>query len=135
MSKKSLWFHVKSGEIIAKYGIIHHDVFSYTAQGREWFPSEWLFELIVYYTQQLFGFASIRFLIAGIITLQIVTFFIILRRVFSLNRIVSFTLCFLFFVSVSDFLTARPHILAYTFLLINLFFMLLYYFKSKNFLW
>lgn len=129
-----LWFHLRSGEVIAKMGIIHYDVFSHSAVGREWFPYEWLFQIIVYQFQEFFGFESIKYLMAAVITLQISVLYLILRRVFNLNKIFSLISCFLFFASVYDFYSARPHVFAYTFLLINLGLILLFFFKKKNYL-
>ena len=53
-----IWFHVKSGEVMAKQGLIYHDVFSYTANGRDWAPYEWLFQVTTYYFSHFFGFES-----------------------------------------------------------------------------
>ena len=129
-----IWFHIKSGEIIAKMGIIHHDVFSHATHGREWFPYEWLFQIIVFRFQQWFGFESIKYLMSAVITLQIGVLYLILRRVFNLNKFLSIISCFFFYVSVYDFYTARPHVFAYTFLLVNLGLVLLFFFKRRNLL-
>ena len=130
-----LWLHLKSGEIISKYGIIHHDIFSYTAAGREWFPYEWLFQLTIYYVQHWFGLASLRYFSAIFICLMVVIIYKILRTIFNLNRLWSLFVSFYFFVSIFEFLDLRPHIVAYTFLLINLYLIFLYFFKNKNLLW
>ncbi len=129
-----IWFHLKSGELILQKGIIHYDVFSYVTQGREWFPYEWLFQVTLYLWKSLFGFESIKFLIAFFVTLMNVVIYLMLRRFFKLHILYSFLVCFIFTASVFEFFTARPHIFAYTFLLTNLFFILLYYFERKNLL-
>lgn len=130
-----LWFHIKSGEIIAQMGIIHHDVFSFTASNREWFPYEWLFQVIVFYFKQLFGLESIKYLIATVVIVMMIILYTFLRRIFSLNKILALSLIFVFFVSIFEFITQRPQVFAYTFLIINLFLILWYFFKDKNLLW
>lgn len=129
-----IWFHIKSGELIAHRGIIHYDVFSYNTAGREWFPYEWLFQVLVYWMQQLWGFDSIRFLVAGAVVLQSFLLYILLKKVFAVNKFVSLFSVFFFIVSVFEFFTARPHMLAYSFLLANLLLILLYVVKHKNLL-
>lgn len=129
-----IWFHIKSGEIISQLGIIHYDVFSHSASGREWAPYEWLFQVFVYHFQNIFGFQAIKYLMAVVVTIHTGIIYLTLRKVFDLNRILSFSLSFIYLVSVYEFLTARPHLFAYTFLVFNLFLILLYFFKGKNLL-
>lgn len=129
-----IWFHIKSGEIITKMGLIHKDVFSFTALGREWAPYEWLFQVISYYIQQVFGFDSIKYFMAGIITFQAAIFVLLFRKIFRLNLLISFALSFIFISSVYEFFTARPHVVAYTFLMTNLALIFNYYFRGKNLL-
>lgn len=129
-----IWFHVKSGEIIAKMGIIHYDVFSYNTQGREWFPYEWLYQITVYFIQQTFSFEAIKYVTAVVVTLQIWVFYRILKKLLNLNILLSLFTVFFFYVSVFEYYNARPHVVAYTFLLINLYLILLYYFRKKNLL-
>ncbi len=130
-----IWFHIKSGEIFSQMGIIRHDVFSYSASGREWVPYEWLFQIGVYFFQQLFGFEAIKYLIAGIVTIQSAILLNLFKKILNLNFFASIFLVFLFFVSVYEFFTARPHVLAYTFFIFNLLIVLYYFLKSKNYLW
>lgn len=130
-----IWFHIKSGEIISQMGIIHYDVFSHSAGGRQWYPYEWLFQITVYFIQQIFGFESIKYFLASVVAIQIAIFYSILRYILSLNKLSSMLLSFFFFVSVYEFITPRPHIPAYTFLIANLFLILLYFLKNKNLLW
>jgi hypothetical protein len=129
------WFHIKSGEILAQKGIIHYDVFSNSAHGREWFPYEWLFQITVYFLQQVFGFESIKYFIAAVTTIQIGAFYLLLRKVLKINFVLSLSLSFIFLASIFESVAARPYILAYTFLIMNLGLILLYYFKGKNYLW
>src|SRR5229473_3101267 len=44
-----IWFHLKSGELFVQQGHLQFtEVFSHAAQGREWIPYEWLFQIVVY---------------------------------------------------------------------------------------
>lgn len=129
-----IWFHVKSGEVISKQGIIHHDVFSHSAYGREWAPYEWLYQITVYYFQQAFGFDSIKYLTAGFITFQIGVLVYLLRSVFKLNLFLTLATAFVYIASVYEFFTSRPHVFAYTFLVFNLSLILTYFTRGKNFL-
>ncbi|HZQ29707.1 MAG TPA: hypothetical protein VFA93_01345, partial [Patescibacteria group bacterium] len=129
-----IWFHLKSGELIAQRGIVHYDVFSYNTTGREWYPYEWLFQVIVYYFSKLFGFESIKFLIGAVMTIMMGVFYTILRRIFKVHWIFGMSLVFFFFVSTYEFLSARPQVFAYTFLFTNILLIYLYFFKNKNLL-
>jgi tetratricopeptide (TPR) repeat protein len=130
-----IWFHIKSGEIIASEGIIYHDVFAFTTAGRQWSPYEWLFQAIVYFQKQFFGFESIKILTAFLSTAIVFFTFQIFRKIFNLNLFFSLLISFLFFSSTIEFYSPRPQIFAYLFFIINIFLILLYFFKSKNLLW
>ncbi len=130
-----IWFHLKSGEVIAHQGIIHHDVFSYVTQGREWFPYEWLFQVTVYYFSQLFGFESLKFLTAFFTTFIIGMTYVIIKSFSKINTVYALIICTFFYASTTEFYTARPQIIAYSFLLINLYLILLYSLKNKNLLY
>jgi hypothetical protein len=54
------WWHLETGELIAKTGQIpREDVFSFTAQGREYIDHEWLFQLSQFWIYEAFGPAGI----------------------------------------------------------------------------
>jgi hypothetical protein len=120
-----IWFHWKSGELIAHKGIIHYDVFSHTAAGREWFPYEWLFQVTVYYFSLLFGFEAIKYLIAAMISVMVSILYYLTKYLFKLNMFVSMLVSFFFIASVYEFFSARPHIFAYTFFIATVFLILL----------
>ncbi len=130
-----IWFHLKSGEIISKLGIIHHDVFAYTTAGREWIPYEWLFQLTTYLFVHLFGLNFLIYLIAALSTLFIFITYLIFRKILFLNIYQSLVICFLLYSSIYELLNPRPQIFAYIFFATNLFFILLYYLRNKNLLW
>ncbi len=130
-----IWFHLKSGEIIATRGIIHTDVFSFSAAGREWFPYEWLFQWFMYEAQQLLGLGAIPYIIAAIVTIQMGIWYKISHHIFDVPTVPSLGILIFFYISIAEFISARPHIVAYTILLAELYVMLLYTVKRKNWLW
>lgn len=127
-----IWFHLKSGEVILQKGLIHYDVFSYSASGREWFPYEWLFQVTTFIFHKWFGFEALKYLMAVVITFMMFMIYRILRKILDLQWALALAVAFYFFVSVFEFLTARPHIFAYTFLIVNLYLILLYFVKGVN---
>lgn len=130
-----IWFHLKSGDLILQKGIVHYDVFSYNTAGREWFPYEWLFQVGIALIQRWFGFEPIKYFIAAVVTVQLAFFIRIFRKILLLPLLPALGITFLFFVSVYEFIDARPHIVAYTFLIINLYYVLNYLIRGKNVLW
>lgn len=130
-----VWFHIKSGEIISKMGIIHHDVFAYTTTGRVWTPYEWLFQVIIYRINEFTGMMGVKIFTATIATLIVFGVYKILRNIFNLNLYLSLIFSFIFYASTQEFYTSRPQIMAYLFLIINLYLILTYFFKNKNYLW
>src|SRR5260221_5087844 len=130
-----LWFHLKAGEVFSKMGIIHYDIFSYTAYGREWFPYEWFFQILIYQIDKFFGLVGIQLFVAGMATFQLIILYIVLKKIFHLSTLLSFFVCLFFLGSVYEFFVARPFIIAYPLLTINLFLLFLYFFQNKNSLW
>lgn len=129
-----LWFHLKSGEIIAQKGIIFYDVFSHSASGRLWYPYEWLFQLGMYYIKNIFGLEMIKYVTAAIITYIVYVLYRIFRVILSLNIGYSLLCCYFFYISIFEFISPRPHLPAYAFLLTNLFLIWLYVYKNRNLL-
>lgn len=127
-----IWFHVKSGEVFVKQGIITHDVFSYTAAGRRWYPYEWLYQVSMYGVQQLFGFEAIKVVTAVFITVLFFFFWKIITRFFRAPPLVAAIVSFFFFVSIHEFFTSRPHIPAYMLFTITLYIILLWVVEGKN---
>ena len=130
-----IWFHLKSGEVISKMGIIHHDVFSYRTAGREWFPYEWLFQVTFYAIQQIAGFNSLKYVVGGIMVIQLWFLRRILKNILSLNIWLTLTTLFIYYASIFEFVAARPHIVAYTLLIITIYLLLRYMMQNKNTLW
>jgi hypothetical protein len=67
------WWHLKTGEIIVKEKAFqHHEIYSFTANGREYIDHEWLFQVLQYFTFNNFGsFGIILLKIAVILTIYL----------------------------------------------------------------
>lgn len=119
-----IWFHVKMGELFAQKGLVYQDFFSYTAQGREMMPYEWVFQWGSYLIQQTFGFDSLRYFTAVFQTAQVFVLFLILRRILKVNVWYSLAICFTYQSVILEFVTARPHLMAYTFYITTIYLVL-----------
>jgi tetratricopeptide (TPR) repeat protein len=127
-----IWFHLKSGELFVNQGHLQFtEVFSYAAQGRQWIPYEWLFQIIVYLISKV-GLFWIPPFIAIFSTLMIFFFMRILDYIFGLKLFPRLLLGSFFFVSVYEFITARPHVLAYSFVCLTLFLILARIFRGRK---
>jgi len=129
-----IWFHLKSGEVFVKNGLQFTDPFSHTAQGKEWIPYEWLFQVGVFLISQI-GMWAIPIFIAVFSVMAQFFFLRILSYVFGVKLIPRLALSFLFFVSIYEFNTARPHVLAYSFIIVILFLILARIFKGRKWIW
>ncbi len=49
------FWHIKAGEYMFKNGVLTHDVFSWSVNGKYWMSHEWLFEIIIYGFKCIFG--------------------------------------------------------------------------------
>lgn len=127
-----IWFHIKSGEVFWRSkGPIFYDVFSHTQAGSEWIPYEWLFQVTIYLLSQI-GMWVIPPFIALFSVLAQFFFVRILSFIFSITLVPRLVLSFVFFVSIYEFNTARPHSLAYPFIIVLLYLILSYVFKKRR---
>lgn len=130
-----IWFHIKAGELFVTLGRLPFtEYFSYSAQGREWIHFEWLFQIIVY----LLSTIDIAVIPPFISLFTVILFFFLLRifgDIFKLNLLTRILLSFVFFVLTYEYYTARPHVLAYTFMVMTLFFILAWIRQGKKWLY
>lgn len=128
------WFHIKAGEIFLKNGIIFHDIFSHSAYGKEWFPYEWFFQVVIFLVVKFFGFLGMKLFVYLVAILQVSIIYLIAKRIFKLNSWLAITISIFYFSWNFLFFQARPILFSNTFFLINLFLLLLFFLKSKNYL-
>ncbi len=129
-----IWFHIKAGEYIAQHGVTFLEPFSYSAAGRQWIIFEWGFQLFVYWLS-LIGLWIIPPVIGIVTCILFYTLNRILRLVGHVSTGTALFLSFFFFSSTFEFYTARPHVIAYTFLAVHLYVILLFLHRKRNLLW
>lgn len=61
LADPDLWWHLQTGELIARDGIPDVDPFSYTAAGQPWVVQEWGAELLLHWLREAFGLYGIFF--------------------------------------------------------------------------
>lgn len=135
LNNSDVWLHIKSGEVIAKQGILYHDVFTHDGPNRLWLPTDWLFQYLIYKTVSLFGLVSIRWFTAGLAVLQTAVIYAFLKKIFGARTVTALSLCFLFITGEYEFFAPRPQVLSTLFLLLNFYLIYTYLVKDKNRLW
>lgn len=133
MRDPDIWFHMKAGEYFVTHGISFHDPFSFAAAGREWIPFEWLFQIIVYLLSRINISLIVPFI--SIFSTLMMYFFLKIMRSLEVSRLVSILAGFFFFVSIYEFYTPRPHIIAYTFIMVEFYLIYLFIFKQKKWIY
>lgn len=130
-----VWFHLKSGELFAQQsGLQFTEIFSYAAYGREWIPFEWLFQVIIYLISRS-GIEILPYFIGIFIVLTAFLLLRIMDRVFGLGLFWRLLLVFAFFVRTYEFNTIRPYVLAYCFVVLNLFLIYMLVYKGKKWIY
>ncbi len=128
-----IWFHIKAGEYFTTHGLIFTDPFSFTAFGRTWIAFEWLFQIISYELSRIGLWIIPPFISLFVVAISYV-FLKTLKDVFRVPLIVRLTALILFIADSYEFLTARPHILAYTCLFLELSLILFRIVKGKRYI-
>lgn len=111
------FWQVKTGEVILKQGIPHHDIFSYTAEGEKWVVHEWLSDVIFYLIHRIDPnllvifkalVISLTFLVLSILTIEKIALLPILVLLLSAT-------------ASRVFFDVRPQIFSYLFFALLLF--------------
>lgn len=109
------WFHLKTGQLIYEnHSIPQEDIFSHTANGKDWITHEWLFQLFAYIIYLIGG---INFLIIMKI-LVICALFVVLWEISyarRLNTIVNTFFLAVFALLAQGRFSERPQIFSYLF--------------------
>lgn len=113
------WWHLKTGQIILEQKtFLYHDIYSFTAAGREYIDHEWLFQVIQYVTYSLAGPAGITLLKSLILIL----IYCVNTSVLQKNNISPFLSSGVLILSVSGALIRfieRPEIFTTLFLILT----------------
>lgn len=130
-----IWFHMKAGQVITETGgFLYKDIFTYTAEGREWIYHEWLFGVLAYNIYNIFGANGI---IIGKAMVLTITFLIIYRcmRIRGVNPYIASIILFLAVLAARFRLTERPHIFKFLFVAAFIYLLDIYRLKKRNLLW
>ncbi|MCD6413488.1 MAG: hypothetical protein J7L54_05025 [Elusimicrobia bacterium] len=76
ISDPDFFWHIKTGELIAKNGIQKTDSFSWTFRGKKWFNHEWLSQFAFYATSKTCGNSALIILKSVLITAAFVLLFL-----------------------------------------------------------
>lgn len=130
-----IYIHLTAGNVIAHYGIIHYDVLSQLGSGQQWLPMEWLFQVILYWFISLFGFFSYKIFIGIFGVLQVFALYILLRRGLNLNILSAVSASAFYTLATYPFLVARPQLISSIFFITELYILILYVVRDKNYLY
>ena len=75
-----VWWHLRNGQLILESGIPTHDVYSFTAGGREWLVQEWLTEVGMYLLKGALGYGALSLLFGILQAAGAAIVYILLRR-------------------------------------------------------
>ncbi len=126
------YWHIKVGEKIATSGIIKHDLFSWVMQGKYWMSHEWLFELLLYSFQCLFGkYHAIIYCLFSLLLLFSVLFF---TNYHSYLKNLLYTIVYLLFFGILSlgFIQARPYLLSFSLLALTMYLLFDLYYHSES---
>lgn len=125
-----IWWHLKTGELILSGYFPKAEIFSFTAQGRDWILHEWGSEVVFAFLFKHFGIAGLVLLRAFIISISLgLIFKIMICR--NVDIFISFVMTLLIFFGTTNVWTIRPHIFTVLFLIILMGLYDNYKFKNK----
>lgn len=110
-----LWWHLRTGQLIAEQGVPTVNDYSFTEQGRPWVAYHWLLEWLMYVVQGAFGYGGLVVLF-GLV--QAVSGWLVYRlcRFVGARREVALGLLLVFVILAAPTWGVRPQIVAALFL-------------------
>ena len=116
-----IWWHLKTGEyILSGLSIPRHDIFSHTASGEPWVPTQWLFQVVVYIIHYLFGLNGL-ILSKAFLAVSIMATLLVMVRAWGVSQWLAVS-CLVAFAAVARFrFFLRPDILSFFFLALELY--------------
>jgi hypothetical protein len=130
-----LWWHLKIGQAIWETGTIPgHDLYSYTASGQAWTAHEWLGQLMIYGCYRMGGYVGVM-LWLFVVTSAVVVGIYVLCALHSGDHLAGLIGAAVgwFFGTVA--FAARPALLGYLFLVLELLLLELGRTRSRRWLW
>jgi len=119
LTDTDIFWHLKTGQIIFEtHRIPHQDIYSFTMAGKEWIDAQWLFQLMLYLTYRIGGFAGLIFF-GSILTA--LTWILILLPGYDPKRYFRLILLVLISLFASSLrLKLRPELFSFFFLVLEL---------------
>lgn len=128
-------WHIRTGDWILQHGQVpHQDIFSFTKAGQPWFAWEWGWDVVASLIHTHWGLPGIVLANAIIVGLMSAFLFHLVRR-HTENQFLALGISMLATVASSVHWLARPHLLAWLFVLVFLDVIDRYERASSNHLW
>ncbi|MDE2025348.1 MAG: tetratricopeptide repeat protein [Patescibacteria group bacterium] len=107
---RDMWYHIKLGEYMATHGhLLHSDVFAYTTAGRPSYPTEWLFQILLYWYQHFLGMGALGILVGCISAIEIGLLFLLIRYLSpKLNPWLNLVICLFYSARIANTASPRP---------------------------
>ncbi|HEX5418317.1 MAG TPA: hypothetical protein VFZ25_21890, partial [Chloroflexota bacterium] len=129
------WWHVKTGELIARSGSVPmFDPFAFSAVGRPWVAHEWLWELAVYEVTRLGGY-GLATVVSGFVVLAVNIIIYRLLRALGVNELVAAALVLVAGILASPSVGVRPREFTQLFLAFYVSRLILYRMGKVRSLW
>ncbi len=125
LTDTDIFWHLKTGEIIfSTRQIPRADLYSFTAAGKEWIDSQWLFQLIIYLLYRIGGYAGMILFGSGLTAL---TWLLALKTAFNRQKYFSISLLVLIcLLTASTRLKLRPEVLTFFLLTLEIYLLVLH---------
>lgn len=124
------YFHIKIGEEIIKNGFLKYDIFSMHS-GLKYISYAYLFDVIIYLFYRVFGLFGI-FIFKYIITVSIFYIYYKLIYFINKNKTLSLLISGTIISIIGGVIVARPHVMSYLFLIIQIYIVVKYFENKKN---
>lgn len=112
LNEPDTYWHIATGKwILANDAFPRRDAFSHTAFGHPWVDTEWLAQIILFLTFDLFGWQGLVLLCAIIVSATFVLLYSLLAR--ELRATVALGASTVSFMFISKHFLARPHLLTF----------------------
>jgi len=128
-------WHIRTGDWILQHGQVpHQDIFSFTKAGQPWFAWEWGWDVLASLVHSQWGLPGIVLVNAVIVGLMSAFLFRLVRR-HTQNQVLALGISMLATAASSIHWLARPHLLAWLFVLVFLDVIDRYERTQRNHLW
>lgn len=132
INNADIGFHLKGGQwILENLKFPGNDVFTYTVNSHEYIDMQWLYQVLIYLVQSVFGYSGLTILNI----LLILTSFYFLYRVMQVREVplpVIILSLFLVLMVIQFRFSYRPELMSWIGIMLTLFVMEVYYYTKKK---